>query len=141
MPFSRDIIQLGVQVLRDSLPITQRRLGHPSCNLHQSHFNGLGAFGTGERFRLYFDTLALGSTGKIVSFARRVASEAPSAVLFSTYFETWPSISYAQAGERIAGYFELLGQSLRAALRLPVLQRRRRDGRASNIQFSTDAPK
>ena len=49
-------------------------------------------------FRLYFDTLALGSTGEIGSFARRVASKAPTAVLFSTYFEIWPSISCAQAG-------------------------------------------
>lgn len=49
-------------------------------------------------FQLYFDTLALGSAGEIGSFARRVASKAPTAVLFSTYFETWPSISCAQAG-------------------------------------------
>jgi U3 small nucleolar RNA-associated protein 10 len=47
-------------------------------------------------FQLYFDALALGSTGEIGSFARRVASKAPTAVLFSTYFETWPSISCAQ---------------------------------------------
>ena len=49
-------------------------------------------------FRLYFDTLALGSTGEIGTFARRVASKAPTAVLFSTYFEIWSLISCAQAG-------------------------------------------
>jgi hypothetical protein len=65
-------------------------------------FNCIPTFwGTSELasvFRLYFDTLALGSTGEIGSFARRVASKAPTAVLLSTYFETWPSISCAQAG-------------------------------------------
>lgn len=49
-------------------------------------------------FRLYFDTLALGSTNEISSFARHVASKAPTAVLLSTYFETWPSVSSAQTG-------------------------------------------
>jgi hypothetical protein len=49
-------------------------------------------------FRLYFDTLALGSTNEISSFARHVASKAPTAVLLSTYFETWPSVSGAQTG-------------------------------------------
>jgi U3 small nucleolar RNA-associated protein 10 len=49
-------------------------------------------------FQLHFDSLALGSTDEIGSLARRVASKAPSAVLLSTYFETWPSVLSAQAG-------------------------------------------
>jgi hypothetical protein len=65
-------------------------------------FNSIPTFwGTTELasvFQLYYDTLALGSDSEIGSFARRVASKAPTAVLFSTYFETWPSISCAQAG-------------------------------------------
>jgi U3 small nucleolar RNA-associated protein 10 len=65
-------------------------------------FNSIPTFwGTSELasvFRLYFDTLALGSTSEIGSFAKRVASKAPTTVLLLTYFETWPSISCAQAG-------------------------------------------
>lgn len=49
-------------------------------------------------FRLYFDSLALGFTDGIGSFARRLASKAPASVLFSTYFETWPLISGTQTG-------------------------------------------
>ena len=44
-------------------------------------------------FRLYFDGLALGSNDAIGSFAKRVASKAPTNVLLSTYFEIWPLIS------------------------------------------------
>ena len=64
-------------------------------------------------FRLFFDTLALGSTGEIGSFARRVASKAPTAVLFSTYFETWPSISCAQAGVSRVWVYSSFLRSLR----------------------------
>jgi hypothetical protein len=48
-------------------------------------------------FRLYCDGLALGSKDEIGSFARRVASKAPTNILLSTYFEIWPLIS-CQAG-------------------------------------------
>ena len=51
----------------------------------------------GSVFRLYFDTLALRSADEIGTFARRVASKAPTPVLFSTYFEVWPSVSSAPA--------------------------------------------
>jgi|SRR5712671_2455005 len=68
----------------------------------QAVFDSIPTFwGTSELasvFRLYFDTLVLGTTSEIGSFARRVASKAPTAVLLSTYFEIWPSISGAQAG-------------------------------------------
>jgi hypothetical protein len=64
-------------------------------------FNSIPTFwGTSELgsvFRLYLDALALGPAGEIGSFARRVASKAPTAVLLSTYFETWGSISGADA--------------------------------------------
>ncbi|SRR6266853_5856991 len=52
-------------------------------------------WGTSElasTFRLYFDALALGSADEIGTFARRVASKAPTATLLLTYFETWPSV-------------------------------------------------
>jgi hypothetical protein len=48
-------------------------------------------------FQLYFDDLALAANDVIGSFARRVASKAPTNVLLSTYFEIWPLIS-CQAG-------------------------------------------
>jgi U3 small nucleolar RNA-associated protein 10 len=67
-------------------------------------FGSIPAFwGTSELasvFRLYFDILAQGSAGEIGSFAKRVASKAPTATLLSTYLEIWPSISGAQAGVR-----------------------------------------
>jgi hypothetical protein len=53
----------------------------------------LGPVELGSVFRLYLDALALGSAGEIGTFARRVASKAPTPVLLSTYFEIWPSIS------------------------------------------------
>lgn len=48
-------------------------------------------------FRLYCDGLALKPNDEVGSFARRVASKAPTNVLLSTYFEIWPLIS-CQAG-------------------------------------------
>jgi len=77
-------------------------------------FNSIPTFwGTSELssvFRLYYDALALGSTGEIGIFAKRVASKAPTTVLFSTYFETWPSISCAGTRvSRIWVYSSFLG--------------------------------
>jgi len=129
IPFSRDIIQLGVGVLRDTLLVKQGdipSLTEDALVVLRAVFDSIPTFwGTSELasvFRLYFDTLALGSTSEIGSFARRVASKAPTAVLLSTYFEIWPSISGAQTGEYIAGYFELLRRSIRAAARPSVLE-------------------
>jgi hypothetical protein len=68
-------------------------------------------------FRLHFDSLALGSSDEIGSLARRVASKAPTAVLLSTYFETWPSVSSAQAGVSSGGFPQPPVHMLRVPLR------------------------
>lgn len=128
IPFSRDVIQLGVRVLRDSLSAEQGEklsLVEDALAVLRAVFDPIPTFwGTSELasvFRLYFDGLALGSNDEIGSFAKRVASKAPTNVLLSTYFEIWPLIS-CQAGENIVGYFELLRRSVRAAPRPPVLE-------------------
>ncbi|KAI9454082.1 hypothetical protein F5148DRAFT_1378333 [Russula earlei] len=129
IPFTRDIIQLGVGVLRDSLPVKQGENPSPAENaltVLRAVFDSIPTFwGTSELasvFRLYFDTIASGPTSEIASFARRVASKAPTSVLLSTYFEIWPSIQGVQPGAYIAGYFELVRRTLRVAPRPPVLE-------------------
>ncbi|KAI0295094.1 armadillo-type protein [Multifurca ochricompacta] len=129
IPFFRDIIQLGVSVLRDALPLKQGEspgVVRDALDILRSVFSSIPTFwGTSELatvFRLYFDALALGSIGEIGPFVRRVSSKAPTAVLLSTYFETWTSISGANAEEHLSGYFELFKRTLRAAPRPPVLE-------------------
>ncbi|KAI9451428.1 hypothetical protein BJY52DRAFT_1297951 [Lactarius psammicola] len=128
IPFFRDIVQLAVRILRDSLPIKQGEtpsLVKDALDVIRAVFDTIPTFwGTSELgsvFRLYLDALALGSADDIGSCARRIASRAPTAALFSTYFEIWASISGAEA-EHIIGYFELLRRSLRVAPRPAVLE-------------------
>jgi U3 small nucleolar RNA-associated protein 10 len=111
IPFFRDIIQLVIVVLRDSIPITGEAntvLGESSSSLVgdaldvlRAIFDSIPTFWgpseLGGVFRLYLDALALGPAGEISSFVRRVASKAPTSVLLSTYFEIWPSMSSAEA--------------------------------------------
>ncbi|KAH8987299.1 hypothetical protein EDB92DRAFT_1876367 [Lactarius akahatsu] len=128
IPFFRDVVQLAVGILRDSLPI--KRGANPSLvgdalDVIRAVFDAIPTFwGTSELgsvFRLYLDALALGPSDDIGSCARRVASRAPTAALLSTYVEIWPSIAGAET-EHIIGYFELLRRSLRTAPRPAVLE-------------------
>ncbi|KAH9054895.1 hypothetical protein EDB87DRAFT_1644309 [Lactarius vividus] len=128
IPFFRDVVQLAVGILRDSLPIKQgmnQTLAGDVLDVIRAVFDTIPTFwGTSELgsvFRLYLDALALGPADDIGSCARRIASRAPTAALFSTYFEIWPSIAAAET-EHIVGYFELLRRSLRAAPRSAVLE-------------------
>ncbi|KAH9044915.1 hypothetical protein EDB83DRAFT_2406035 [Lactarius deliciosus] len=128
IPFFRDIVQLAVGILRDSLPIKQGvkpSLVGDALDVIRAVFDTIPTFwGTSELgsvFRLYLDALALGPADDIGSCARRVASRAPTAALLSTYFEIWPSIAGAES-EHIVGYFELLRRSLRNAPRPAVLE-------------------
>ncbi|KAI9435473.1 hypothetical protein H4582DRAFT_1969649 [Lactarius indigo] len=128
IPFFRDVVQLAISILRDSLPIKQGvtpSLVGDALDVIRAVFDTIPTFwGTSELgsvFRLYLDALALGPADDIGSCARRVASRAPTAPLLSTYFEIWPSISGAKT-EHIIGYFELLRRSLRAAPRPAVLE-------------------
>ena len=108
IPFFRDIIQLVVVVLRDSISIKQGGIASElsgeglslvgdALDVLRAIFDSvpsfLGPVELGSVFRLYLDALALGPAGEIGTFARRVASKAPTPVLLSTYFEIWPSIS------------------------------------------------
>jgi len=76
--------------------VTQPLVGNALAVLH-AVFDSIPTFwGTSELasvFRLYLDSLALGSIDEIGSLARRVASKAPTNVLLSTYFEIWSLIS------------------------------------------------
>ncbi|KAH9033947.1 hypothetical protein EDB84DRAFT_1578278 [Lactarius hengduanensis] len=128
IPFFRDVVQLAVGILRDSLPIKQGvnpSLVGDALDVIRAVFDTIPTFwGTSELgsvFRLYLDALALGPADDIGSCARRVASRAPTAALLSTYFEIWPSVAGAET-EHIIGYFELLRRSLRAAPRPAVLE-------------------
>jgi U3 small nucleolar RNA-associated protein 10 len=115
IPFFRDIVQLVIVVLQDSISAKQSGItGEANIVLGQSPslvgdaldvlraiFDSIptfwGSSELGSVFRLYLDALAMGPARDISSFVRRVASKAPTSVLLSTYFETWPSISSAEA--------------------------------------------
>lgn len=128
IPFFREIVQLAVGILRDSLTAKQGEtssLVEDALDVIRAVFDAIptfwGSAELGSVFRLYLDALALGHADEIGPCVRRVASRAPTAALLSTYFEIWPSISDANA-EHIVGYFELLRRSLRAATRPAVLE-------------------
>ncbi|KAI0270487.1 hypothetical protein BC834DRAFT_967272 [Gloeopeniophorella convolvens] len=123
IPYFRDIIQLAVRVLRDSFNVIQddgASITRDALDVLRAVFDTIPAFWgaseLGSVFGLYFDALASGAGGEIGSFVKRVAAKAPTGVLLSTYFETWPSMPEAPAEASSPR------RSLRAAQRPPVLE-------------------